>query len=234
MPRWILSARHSDLPELMDDPDCNVRRLEHTYAWFARLNPWLARWRALYVRHIRPVLESVEQATILDLGCGGGDVARLMVRLANEDGFTPQILGVDPDERAITYAQRQDNPDGVKFRACRSDQLVAEGTRFDIVLSNHVLHHLNEENVVIFLGHSATLSRRLVLHNDIWRDDLAWLSFVPVALIPAFNSFILIDGLRSVRRAWHPDELLPLLPDGWVARSVAPFRMLVLREESDG
>lgn len=229
MPRWILSSRRPDLVELMDDPACDPIRLDATYTWFARLNPWLARWNAVYRRHFRPLLEAAPEARILDVGCGGGDVARLLLKKARADGFRPSVLGIDPDERALEHAHRFPDPD-LSFRACLSSDLVAEGDRFDLVVSNHVLHHLDDETLRIFLADSATLSRNLVVHNDIRRDDLAWLTFWPVGLAASLNSFILVDGLRSIRRAWHPSELASRLTSGWRIETAEPFRMLLIHD----
>ncbi|MDA0875589.1 MAG: methyltransferase domain-containing protein [Bacteroidetes bacterium] len=232
MPRWILASRRTDLVEEMDDPSCDPVRLDRTYAWFARLNPWLTRWNAVYRRHVRPLLRQAPQARILDLGCGGGDVARLLLAKARRDGFAPSVLGADPDLRALAHAQRLPDPD-LTFRACLSSDLVAEGDRFDLVISNHVLHHLDDDTLLRFLSDSAVLSRNLVLHNDIRRDDLAWLAFWPVALPAHFDSFILVDGLRSIRRAWHPSELAPRLGAGWRIETAEPFRMLLIHEGHD-
>ena len=232
MPRWVLSSRRADLVELMDDPDCDPVRLDRTYAWFARLNPWLARWNAVYKARVRPLLKQQPDARILDLGCGGGDVARLLLSKARADGFAPTVLGVDPDSRALEHARRFSVP-GLELRACHSSDLVTEGEQFDLVISNHVLHHLDDETLQRFLSDSATLSRNLVVHNDIRRDDLVWLTFWPVGLVATFNSFILIDGLRSIRRAWHPAELAPHLHPGWRIETAEPFRMLLIHERHD-
>lgn len=232
MPRWFLSSRNADLIELMDDPDCDLKRLERTYGWFARLNPWLARWNAIYRSRIRPILEASEAPRILDLGCGGADLAHLISRRAAQDGLGVEILAVDPDERAIAYALRQPLPDNVSIRSCSSSDLVDEGQQFDIVLSNHVLHHLEEPDLVAFLRDSALLSRNLVVHNDIRRDDLAWLSFWPVGLVAGLDSFILIDGLRSVRRAWHPEELVRIVPNSWEIHTQTPFRTLLIHRSA--
>lgn len=233
MPRWILTSRNTGLVERMDDPACDPVRLDRTYVWFARINPWLARWNGVYRHYLRPVLREQPRARILDLGCGGGDVARLILRHARNDGFAPSILGADPDRRALEHARRFPESD-LTFRACLSSELVSEGARFDIVISNHVIHHLDDGELRAFLNDSVALSRRLVVHNDIRRDDLAWLAFWPVGLPAHFNSFILEDGLRSIRRSWHPKELAPHLPDGWRIKTEEPFRLLLLHEGHGG
>lgn len=229
MPRWFLSERNEGIVELMDDPDCDPAKLAKTYAWFARLNPWLGRWRTWYHARIRPALPTDRPARILDIGCGGADVLRLIGDMARRDGFSVELTGIDPDERAIQYARRARGDRAMNLRQVHSSQLIAEGSSFDIVLSNHVLHHLDEARLQQLLSDSDALAERLVLHNDICRDDLAWAAFWPVGAIPALNSFILTDGLRSIRRAWHPDEVRPMLPAGWSAETVVPFRMLLTR-----
>lgn len=229
MPRWFLSKRNERLVELMDDPACDPVKLVRTYAWFARLNPWLGRWRALYRSHIRPILPEGRPARILDLGCGGADVLHLIGAMARRDGFSVELTGIDPDERAIQYARRTLGDQDMNLLPVHSSRLIEEGRTFDIVLSNHVLHHLNARELQRFLSDSDALAERLVLHNDICRDDLAWLAFQPVGAVAGWGSFIRTDGLRSIRRAWHPDELRSMLPDGWRAETVPPFRMLLTR-----
>ncbi|MGB1376159.1 MAG: methyltransferase domain-containing protein [Rhodothermales bacterium] len=228
MPRWILKARAVHLDEIMDDPDCDPVQLGNTYEWFERLNPWLGRWNAVYRSHIRPHLHPDRTTRILDIGCGAGDVLRLIGRLAERDGFEVQSLGIDPDPRAISYARQLGDGPALSFEACHSSDLVTRGASFDVVLSNHVLHHLTSDQLRVLVNDSETLSNSLVVHNDIKRDDLAWVAFLPVGMI-CRNSFILTDGLRSIRRAWHTEELEPMLPSGWTVETRSPFRLLLTR-----
>lgn len=227
MPRWVLSKRNADLIELMDDPDCDPHRLARTYDWFAHLNPWLARWTAVYSTLIRPALRPGMPNRILDIGCGGGDLLELVKKLAVKDGFEVELTGIDPDERAIAHARERVSDPQITLRDVHSSELVNEGAEFDIVLSNHVLHHLDDNQLQGLLRDSQTLASMLVLHNDICRDDLAWLAFWPVGLV-CRRSFILTDGLRSIRRAWHPDELTYIVPSGWEIREKPPFRTLLI------
>jgi len=78
MPRWVLTKRAVHLEEIMDDPDCDPVLLNNTYDWFTRLNPWLGRWKAVYRSHVRPHLHAQRPTRILDIGCGAGDVLRLI------------------------------------------------------------------------------------------------------------------------------------------------------------
>jgi len=228
MPRWVLTDRADDLREIMDDPDCDEQQLFNTYRWFSRLNPILGGWKSIYRRQIRPLLSADHPTSILDLGCGGGDILRLIGRYAAQDGMAVQLTGVDPDERAIAFARSAGYDASLNttlsFEAVDSAALLERGDRYDIVLSNHVLHHLDANDVARFTQDSERLARQLVIHNDILRDDLAFVLFAPVGAA-CLGSFIRVDGLRSVRRAWHPDELTRLLPSSWDVASRGLFRI---------
>ena len=112
---------------------------------------------------------------MLDLGCGGGDVITHLARRAERDGLEVEWVGVDPDPRAIEVAARA----AARRRACGSSrtdssELLAAGERFDLVLSNHVLHHLDATSSTGSPTSRGALSRGLVLHGDIERGRIAY------------------------------------------------------------
>ena len=210
----------------MDDPHCDPELLRNTYAQFALVNRWLTGWRRVFEQIIRPRLEP--GATLLDVGCGGGDLAREFVRWSKLAGVPLGITGIDPDPRALEFARSAED-EGVEFLAQTAQQLVGSGRRFDFVVSNHLLHHLDEEALPGFLSVTAELGRRAVLHNDLRRHPAALMAFSLTR--PLFSgSYIVEDGLRSIRRSYTPAELRGFLPDGWRLESLAPFRNLLVFE----
>jgi 2-polyprenyl-3-methyl-5-hydroxy-6-metoxy-1,4-benzoquinol methylase len=75
-----LASRDREVRELMDDPDADLAALRRTYRQFRLVNRLVAGWGRLYGRDIRPLLSTDREATLLDIGSGGGDVARAMAR----------------------------------------------------------------------------------------------------------------------------------------------------------
>ena len=224
-----LSRRALDLQELMDDPDCDRRALDRTFRRFALVNALVSGWRAVWRTHLAPALPVSGRARVLDLGCGGGDLARSIVRWAAADGFDVEVVGVDPDPRAIAAAQRS-APRGVTFREQSSGDLVAAGERFDVVVSNHVLHHLGDEERHGFLADSRVLASRRSLHSDIRRSAEAYRAYALASPIISAGTFVRVDGLRSIRRSFTLPELREALPDGWRAERAAPHRVLAIRD----
>ncbi|MFJ4038460.1 methyltransferase domain-containing protein [Microbacterium sp. NPDC090007] len=212
----------------MDDPDCDPRALAATYRRFDLVNRLVSAWGHLYRTRVRPELRALGRpARVLDLGCGGGDVVVRLAALARRDGLEVEWVGADPDARALDAARRRSRP-GVRFTAQGSADLLAAGDAFDLVLSNHVLHHLDAGALRCFAEDSRALSRGAVLHADIARGRLAY-GLYAVGIAPlAAGTFLRVDGLRSIRRSYRAPELAAALGPPWRVQTPAPFRVLAV------
>lgn len=222
-----VGQRDTGLRELMDDPACDLGQLRRTYAVFPLVNGLVAGWRRAYRERIRPLLSADRTTTLLDLGSGGGDLARSLARRARRDGLRLAVTAVDPDRRAHDFASVRP-ADGVTYRCASSGDLVEAGEQFDVVVSNHVLHHLDDASRAAVLADSRALARRLVLHSDIRRSRGAYAGYWVGTLPLARTSFVRVDGLRSIRRSWTDAELARALPAGWTAVRRPPFRVWAL------
>ncbi|MFO7689569.1 MAG: class I SAM-dependent methyltransferase [Cryobacterium sp.] len=230
-----LRDRAVDAVEIMDDADCDPVMLARTYADFRVVNAVVSGWHGIYRRRIRPALSTTRLTTLLDVGCGGGDLSRALVRWAAADGLRLEVTAIDPDARAHAWAASRPAVRGLSFRAALSSELVAEGARFDFVVSNHVLHHLDADQLRGLLADSEALvgagpneeGAGTALHADIARSRLAYLGF-GAATWPFFrSSFIRADGLTSIRRSFTPAELRRDLPVGWQVLPEHPSRYVL-------
>ncbi|MET0692683.1 MAG: class I SAM-dependent methyltransferase [Propionibacteriaceae bacterium] len=224
------SVRATDLQELMDDPDCDLTALRRTYAQFRVVNRLVSGWRRIYRRRLRPLLSGSTTTTLLDIGSGGGDVPRALAAWAARDGLRLEITAIDPDERAHAFATEWPEVAGLTFRRASSADLLAGGEQFDIVTSNHLLHHLTASELADLVHDSERLARRLVVHNDIARSRCAYLGYAVVSRPFGTRSFIHIDGLLSIRRSYRPAELAAQVPPRWRAEPQFPARVLLLRD----
>jgi 2-polyprenyl-3-methyl-5-hydroxy-6-metoxy-1,4-benzoquinol methylase len=223
----MMRQRAVDAVELMDRPDCDARLLDNTYRQFGLVNRLLSGWRKLYVRELRTTLaKNTVPTTLLDIGSGGGDLAYQLAAWARRDGLPLQITGIDPDARAAAFARGRPPMPGVEFRQAHSADLVREGSSFDFVISNHVLHHLSAGELQQLLSDSAALAGRKVLHNDLRRSPAAYALFFAAAL-PFRRSYIRVDGLTSIRRSYTSAELSALAPPGWTVELAAAFHQLL-------
>ena len=155
----------------------------------------------------------------------------LLARWAAHDGLRLKVTAIDPDPRAILFARGRHATADVTFRQAATAELIDEGDRYDVVVSNHVLHHL--DGLAAFLAESAMLSRGTVVHNDIRRSPAAYALFFASSWVLA-GSYIRRDGLTSIRRSYTAAELASAAPPGWTVARHAPFRNLLLLDAPDG
>lgn len=224
----FLAHRDLNAVERMDQADCDPVTLMHTYAQFHLVNRAVTGWRRTWERHVRPMLSTSRPNTLLDIGSGGGDIPRAFARWARRDGIGLDITAIDPDERAYRFAASRPATPGLTFRRAFSSDLVTEGAQYDVVTSNHLLHHLSPDGLRGLLSDSEQLGTRLALHSDIERTRIGFALF-SLATLPLRDSYIRGDGLTSIRRSYLANELRAVVPEGWRVERQFPFRNLLVR-----
>ena len=227
----FLSERDPGLREYMDDPDCDLDMLHATYRQFETVNKLIGGWKRIYKTHMRPALiEAGGNASILDIGCGGGDILRLLNGFCRDDNLDVQFTGIEPDTRAIEFINKQSWPDHFTFLNSSSDELVQQNQSFTVVISNHLIHHLSPLELNGVCRDAEFLANKRVIFSDIERSFIGYFCFRTIAPLLFKNSFIVADGLRSIRRSYQKNELSPHLPDGWSVHRQLPFRLLAIYE----
>ena len=229
-----MGARDERVRELMDDPAADPAVMAKTYARFRLVNAVVSGERAVYRHWVRPRLSAVRDTQLLDVGSGSADLPRRMLRWARSDGLRLAITAIDPDSRAMEWAESQPAVPGLTLRRCTSADLVEAGERFDLVVSNHVLHHLDGHELGALLADSERLLAPggVVVHGDIERSRLGyagfWLGTLPFARNMLAGTYIRPDGLTSIRRSHTAAELAGALPPGWRVRRAFPSRLEVV------
>jgi len=221
----FLDRREPWLVEHMDRPDVDSAKLRNTFRQFDRVNRWISRWDAIYRTRIRPLLSPSRDQRLLDVGCGGGDMALRLRDLARSDGLRLEVVGLDPDPEALAVARARAS-DGVSFRLGYAGDLIREKQAFEFVISNHLLHHFADPDLTALLHDLEALATRRILCGDIERSRLGYALF-SILTRPAFrNSYIREDGLTSIRKSFTRDELREVVPAGWTVERTSPFRLL--------
>ncbi|MRX43612.1 methyltransferase [Agromyces kandeliae] len=225
-----LDHRDVDARELMDDPAADPEALERTFHRFGVVNRIVSRPAAVYEEWVRPRLATTHRARLLDIGVGGGDLPHRILQLAERDGLRLEVVAIDPDDRAVSAASRFATS-GFRTRVATTADLVAEGETFDVVWSNHVLHHLGAAELGALLADTERLVAPggIGVHGDIERSRGAYLGFWAATLPFAWNvlagSFIRPDGLTSIRRSHTAPELARAIPRGWRVKRGFPSRL---------
>ncbi len=217
----------------MDDPHGDRDKLIRTYRQFVWVNRLFSGWRRVYARYLAPVMNrEPREYTLLDIGFGGGDIPLLLHRIAVRHGHRLKITAIDADARAFDYVEKRTWPDTISFVRNSTTALRRAGDSFDFVISNNLMHHLDDASLRALADDAGVLADRLVLFNDIRRHPLAYAGFA-LSMRPFFwNSYLVEDGLTSIRRSYTADELRAVVPADWTVHTLAPFRLLLTRNRT--
>lgn len=224
----FLNAREPLLEEHMDDPDSDRALLFRTYDRFSTVNKLVSGWNRIFQNLIVPLVKEGETCHILDIGFGGGDIIRTLYNEAAACKFDLRVTGIEIDSRALDYVAGQPWPDTIEFRNTTTADLVNEHLSFDFIISNHLLHHLEQDEMNQMLNDCERLCTRRIIHNDIERSDVAYLFFGPFSRVLGGKSFLCADGLRSIRKSYTYSELTGLVPENWLVYRMFPYRLLLV------
>lgn len=232
----MFHKRNLHLQELMDDPNCDQVKLQRTYSQFKYINSIVTSWRRLYKSSIRPHLINTSHVyTLADVGCGFLDVARHIQKLAKNDGFTLKVTGIDPNPIIANSLEIQSwftSDDNIEFESCFLADIRKKGKTFDFLISNHLIHHLSDDENRAFFRDAAEVCTGVVVLNDLRRSPVAWILFAIGTLPIRWNSFIHKDGLTSIRRSYKLVEIADLLPEKWEVKRVFPFHYALILEKT--
>jgi 2-polyprenyl-3-methyl-5-hydroxy-6-metoxy-1,4-benzoquinol methylase len=206
----------------MDLPDSDPLRLQRTLRQMAWINRLLTGARPLLAR---TVLEDIRRrpgpCTLLDVGCGGADLALWLAR--REPNLS--ITCLDHDPRVAAYARRRcAGVARVRVLLGSASELERLGS-FDYVFANHFLHHLEDERIAPTVAAMLARARRLLVITDLRRARGSYLLYALFAGVFLHGSFAASDGLLSIRRGVLQEELEAVL-----AGAAPPGRLEVRRE----
>ena len=85
--------------------------------------------------------------TILDLGCGTGELSAFLAGLVGPEG---RVIGVDPDKERIQLAQQSHSEiQNLSFVEGSAANFPGMGSKsYDIIFSNHVIHWIRDKQQV--------------------------------------------------------------------------------------
>lgn len=202
--------RRNRQPELMDQPELDGRLHAHALRSLSRIN-WISRtsgsvWRPIW--RLARGLDRAQPLRILDVACGGGDVAIGIARRATRAGIAVQVDGCDISPVAVAHAREA----AVRARVAnvgffQHDALGATlPAGYDVVTSSLFLHHLDEAHAEQMLRTMALAAGRMVVISDLRRNRVAYLMAWFACRLLTRSPVVRVDGPLSVAAAFTCDE----------------------------
>lgn len=154
----------------------------------------------------------LQRATIVDLGCGGGDLLIALAQSAAQKGYDLQLIGIDGNPASLSFAKaHQPSLSSISFQQADISQPDFIIPACDFLISSHFLYHFPNAELPTFLQKQLKNVGRAAIFSELDRHFLALQLFKFVSLLLGFSKMTRQDGQTAVRRAFRRRELQQIL-----------------------
>jgi len=206
----INTKNRTDSIEIMDDFSIKGDSLKNTLDQLANINKWLG-GNGVTLGGLKRLLKNYpkdKKLTIVDLGCGNGDMLRIISNYLNNNNYSFKLIGIDANKYAIAYAKEL-SVAYPEIMYLQQDIFSEEfkALKYDLVLATLFLHHFKEEELIELLSNELKRAKLGILVNDLHRHRLAYYLFKGLGLFIK-NPMVKQDGLTSILRGFKRGDLV--------------------------
>lgn len=206
----IDTTHRTEESEMMDDFSLAGEELRAALDKIAGINKLLG-GNSMTLHGVKKLLSQVntsETITITDIGCGNGDMLRLLADFGCQHNLKFNLIGIDANAYTIAYARKLSatipNISYICTDVFETDFSSHVG---DIALLTLTLHHFTNEQILKLLFLLKENTRMGIVVNDLQRSKLSYLLFQTICFIFRFNTMTRADGLVSILRGFKKGEL---------------------------
>ncbi|PAC32022.1 methyltransferase domain-containing protein [Flectobacillus sp. BAB-3569] len=204
----------SNQPELIDDFELDNDALRQNLEELALINQYLG-GNQVTIGGLKALLKNHDKSKAIvigDLGCGGGDMLKLMARWLQKKGYKSKLVGIDANDFMIDFAKKrtQDFPNISYLH----ENVFAESFQqhtFDIVGMTLFCHHFTDEQLIRLFQLLKKQCRVGFVINDIHRHWFAYHSIAWITKLFLKSYLVKHDAKLSVWRAFKKSEIVSLL-----------------------
>lgn len=207
---FFVSTKHrTDKEEIMDDFSIGGDLLRDTLDKLENINRWLG-GNKVTLKGLKSILKNHskdQEITIIDIGCGHGDILRDIAKFGRRNNYKFKLIGIDANPTAIEYAnQLSNNYEELSFKTEDIFSEEFKKRKVDVIVATLFLHHFKEEQLTSFLKESIKQTKLGIVVNDLHRHKLAYYLFLLLSIF-IMNKMIIEDGLTSVLRGFKRVDL---------------------------
>lgn len=207
-------SKRSQEEEIMDDLSASGEIIDVTLKELETIN-FLLGGNYVTIDGVSKLLKNVsieKKITIADLGCGSGDILKLIRKSISKKGFAAALTGIDANPNIVAYA-KEHTPDSAEINY-ESVNIFSDDFRnknFDIVTGTLFFHHFTDAQLIDFFRQLKKQVRLGIIINDIHRHWFAYYSIKWLTQIFSKSTMVKNDAPVSVMRAFKKNELKNIL-----------------------
>ncbi|MFL5327821.1 MAG: methyltransferase domain-containing protein [Gemmataceae bacterium] len=193
-------------PEIMDQPGLDAERHRAALTGLGRINS-VSRSANILWPPIAAAAQTNSKLTILDVACGGGDIAVALSQKAKKHGLAVRIDGCDISSIALEFARQNARRAELDVRFFQADVINEPiPTGYDIIICSLFLHHLSEPQAIRFLRGIGKAAKEMVIVQDLRRSRLGLMLAHLAGRVLTRSDVVRNDGPASVRAAFTVKE----------------------------
>lgn len=207
----INTKYRTDTPELMDDFNLEGEVLREALDKIAKINQFLG-GNSLTLNGIKELILNLPKSTpitIVDIGCGNGDMLRVLSNYGKENNYSFNLIGIDANGFTINHAEKlSELYPNITYQCVNIFEYDFSLLKCDIILCTLTLHHFKNNEIENLLTEFYANSKFGIVINDLHRSSLAYRLFQVVCYLFGLNSMSREDGLTSILRGFKKEELI--------------------------
>lgn len=196
--------------EIMDDFSLEGEELRAALDQIARINQLLG-GNNLTLHGIKRLLKQTDISktiTIADIGCGNGDMLRMLADFGRKNNLNFKLIGVDANDFTINYARNlsAEYPN-IEYQCMDIFSEDFKTIKYDIVLCTLTLHHFSNEEILNIITTFNKNAETGIIINDLHRSKIAYRLFELICVLFNLKKMSKEDGLVSILRGFKKNEL---------------------------
>ena len=200
----------TDLEESMDDFSMDNAGLVTALDDIDRINQFLG-GNAVTLDGVKTLIKDFPKdqvITIIDFGCGSGDMLRMLSKYGKDHNLNFKLIGIDANEATIRHAKKcSTNFENISYLA--EDIFLYDFSQLsiDIALITLTLHHFKNDEIIKIMKVIFNLVKKGIVVNDLQRSKLAYRLFQAIIFIFRLEKMTANDGLISILRGFKREDL---------------------------
>ena len=210
---FVDTSERSNAPETMDDFSMEGEILRDALDKIASINRLLG-GNKVTLNGVKKILDASEKGSsqqtirILDVGCGNGDMLRMLADYGAAKGLNFQLTGIDANEFTIGHAQQLSATYANISYVCKDIfQEIKQDRKYDVILCTLTLHHFRDSEILELLQGFESQAEMGIVVNDLHRTKLAYYLFNLICYVFKLNKMSRDDGLVSILRGFKKSDL---------------------------
>lgn len=213
-------SQRSTKLEWMDDWDCDGPILKQTLRELKTINRWLGGNRVT-TQGIKELLDhaGIRECSLVDIGCGGGDMLRVMDDWGKKEGYAIRLEGVDVNPNSIEQAkiQLKDRP-SIQLTIQNVMEENFSDQQVDLVTCTLFTHHFTDSELGSLLQILKQKARIGIIINDLHRHPLAYHSIRLLTRLFSRSPMVRHDAPLSVLRSFRGQDWRRLMQGAGINR----------------